>query len=84
MDDERRTERDHNSSPEPKIDQLASEIKRIGSKIIEKRWINHFLLYKSMEVFCCHGNQRLDPIIPKTLSSLSPDPMMLHMKFVQD
>ena len=37
-----------------------------------------------MEAFCCHGNQSLDPICPKTLCSLSPNPVMLHIKFDQD
>ena len=34
--------------------------------------------------FCCHGNQSYDPICPKTLCSLFPTPMMLHIKFDQD
>ena len=34
--------------------------------------------------FCCHGNQSFDPICPKTLCSLSPALMMLHIKFDQD
>ena len=34
--------------------------------------------------FCCHGNQSFDPIFPKTLGSLSPTPVMLHIKFDQD
>ena len=34
------------------------------------------LQYKSMGAFCCHGNQSLDPINPKTLSSLSPTQVM--------
>ena len=43
-----------------------------------------FSHYKSMGAFCCHGNQSFDPICPKTLCSLPPNPMMLHMKFDQD
>ena len=43
-----------------------------------------FSHYKSMGAFCCHGNQSFDPIFPKTLCSLSPNPLMLHMKFDQD
>ena len=39
--------------------------------------------YKSMGAFCCHGNQSFDPIWPKTLCSLSPTPVMLHIKFDQ-
>ena len=37
-----------------------------------------------MEAFCCHGNQSFDPVCPKTLCSLSPTPVMLHIKFDQD
>ena len=31
--------------------------------------------------FYCYGNQSFNLICPKTLSSLSPTPMMLHIKF---
>ena len=55
----------------------------IRSKTTEKRWRHHFPHYKSMGTFCCHGNQSFDPICPKTLCSLSPIPMMLHIKFDQ-
>ena len=37
-----------------------------------------------MGAFCCHGNQSFDPICIKTLCSLSPTPVMLHIKFDQD
>ena len=37
-----------------------------------------------MGAFCYHGNQSFDPICPKTLYSLSPTPLMLHIKFDQD
>ena len=37
-----------------------------------------------MGAFCCHGNQSFDPIYPKTLCSLFPTPVMLHIKFDQD
>ena len=37
-----------------------------------------------MGAFCCHRNQSFDPICPKTLCSLSPTPVMLHIKFDQD
>ena len=36
---------------------LPASIKRIGSKTTKKRWRHHFLHYKSMGAFCCHGNQ---------------------------
>ena len=62
---------------------LPASIKRIGSKTTEKRW-RHFPHYKSMGAFCWHGNQNFDPICPKTLSSLSLTPMMLHIKYDQN
>ena len=58
--------------------------KRIRSKTTEKRCRHHFPHYKSMGAFYCHGNQSCDPICPKTLCSLSPTPVMLHIKFDQD
>ena len=63
---------------------LPASIKRIGSKATEKRWRHHFPHYKSMGAFCCHGHQSFDPICFKTLCSLSPPPVMLHIKFDQD
>ena len=60
---------------------LPASIKKIGSKATEKRWRHHFPHYKSMEAFCCHGHQSFDPICLKTLCSLSPPPVMLHIKF---
>ena len=63
---------------------LPAIIKRIGSKTTEKRRRHHFPLYKTMGAFYCHGNQSFNPICPKTLGSLSPTPMMLHIKFDQD
>ena len=53
-------------------------------KPIEKRWKHGFPHYKSVGAFCCHGNQCFDPICPKTLCSLSPTLMMLHIKLDQD
>ena len=63
---------------------LPASIKRIRSKATEKRWRHHFPHYKSMGAVCCHGHQSFDPICLKTLCSLSPPPVMLHMKFDQD
>ena len=63
---------------------LPASIKRTGSKTTKKRWRHHFPHYKSTGAFCCHGNQSFDPICQKTLCSLSPTPMMLHIKFDQD
>ena len=62
---------------------LSASIKRIGSKTTDKRWRHCFPDYKSMGAFCCHGNQCFVPICPKTLCSLSPTPVMLHIIFDQ-
>ena len=59
-------------------------IKRIGSKATEKRWRHHFPHYKSVGSFCCHEHQSFDPVCLKTLCSLTPHPVMLHIKFDQD
>ena len=63
---------------------LPSSIKRIGSKATEKRWKHHFPHYKSMGALCCHGHQSFDQICLKTLCSLTPPPVMLHITFDQD
>ena len=63
---------------------LPARVNRIGSKATKKRWRHHFPHYKSMGAFCCHGHQSFDPICLKTLCSLSPPPVMLHIKFYQD
>ena len=63
---------------------LPASMKRIVSKATEKRWRHRFPHYKSMGPFYCHGNQSFDPICPKTLCSLFPTPVMLHIKFDQD
>ena len=63
---------------------LPASIKRIESKMTEKKWSHRFPHYKSMGAFCCHGNKSFDPNCPKTLCSLSPTPLMLHIKFDQD
>ena len=59
---------------------LPSSMKRIWSKAMEKRWRHHFPHYKSMGTFCCHGHQSFDPVCLKTLRSLSPPPVMLHIR----
>ena len=61
---------------------VTCKYKRIRSKATEKRWRHHFLHYRSMGAFCCHGHQSFDPICLKTLCSLSPPPEML-LKFDQ-
>ena len=79
-----RSSRNSNSSEISCMSSLSASIKRIGSKATEKRWRHHFPHYKSMGTFCCHGHQSFDPICLKTLCSLSPPPVMLHIKFDQD
>ena len=73
-----------NSSKILCMSSLPASIKKIRSKTTEKRWRHRFPHCKSMGAFCCHGNQSFDPICPKTLCSLSPTPVMLHIKFDQD
>ena len=63
---------------------VTCKYKKDGSKTTEKRWIHHFPHRKSMGAFCCYGHHSFDPICPKTLCSLSPTSMMLHIKFGQD
>ena len=63
---------------------VTASMKRIGSKTTKKRSRHRFPNYTSMGAFCCHGNQSFDSICPKTFSSLSPTPVMLHVKFDQD
>ena len=73
-----------NSSEILCMSSLPASIKRIRSKSTEKRWRHHFPHYKSMGALCCHGKQSFDLICPKILCSLSPTPMMLHIKLDQD
>ena len=63
---------------------VTCKYKKDRIKTTEKRWRNRFPLYKSMGTFCCHGYQSFDPICPKTVCSLSPTQVMLHIKFDQD
>ena len=70
-----------NSSEILCMSSLPASIKKIRSKTTEKRWRHRFSHYKSMGAFCGHGNQNFDLICPKTLCSLSPTPVMLHIKF---
>ena len=59
-------------------------IKRIGSKATKKMWRHHFPHCKSMGAFCCHEHQSFYPNWLKTLCSLSPPPVMIHINFDQD
>ena len=79
-----RSGRNSNSSEILCMSSLPASIKRIGSKTTEKRWRHHFPHYKSMGAFCCHAIQSFDLICPKTLCSIFPTPMMLHIQFDQD
>ena len=63
---------------------LPASTRRIGSKATQKRWRHHFPHYKSMGAFCYHGHHSFDPTCLKTLCSLSPIPVMLHIKFDQN
>ena len=76
-----RAGRNSNSSELSRMSSLPASMKRIGWKTGEKKWRNLFLHYSPMGAFCCHGNQSSDPIWPKTKWSLSPNPMMLQIKF---
>ena len=79
-----RTGQNSNSSKILCMSSLPASIKRIGLKATKKRWRHHFPHYRSMGVFCCHEHQSFDPIYLKTLCSLSPPPVMLHIKLDQD
>ena len=79
-----RSGRNSNSSEIYCMSSLPASTKRIGSIATEKRWRHHFPHYKSMGTFCCHGHQSFDPLCLKTLCSLSPPQVMLHIKFDQD
>ena len=51
-------------------------------KLLE--WWQDFSHLKSMGAMCCHGSSSSTPISLKTLCSLSPYLMMLHVKLDQD
>ena len=70
-----------NSSQLSCMSSLPASMKRVGWKTGEKKWRHRFLHYNPIGAFCCHGNQSSDPIWPKTKCSLSPNPMMLLIKF---
>ena len=63
---------------------VTCKYKKDRIKTTETRWRHCFPHYKSMGDFWCHGNQSFDPICPKTFCSLSPNPVMPHIKFDQD
>ena len=65
---------------------LPARLKKIRLKMKALSCPKHCPHYKPMGVldFGCRGNQSFDPICPKTLSSLSPIPIMLHTNFDRD
>ena len=63
---------------------LSATLMKIWSKMKMLSIKQHFPHYKSMGAIGCRGNQTSDLICPKTLYSLSPTPIMLHIKFDQD
>ena len=75
-----RSGRNSNSSEILCLSLLPVSKRRFRSKATEKRWRHHFTHYKSMGAFRYHGHQSFDPV----LCSLSPTPVMLHIKFYQD
>ena len=76
-----RAGRNSNSSELSCMSSLPASMKRIGCKTGEKKWRHRFLHYNPMGAFCCYGKESSDPIWPKTKCSLSPNPMMLQIKF---
>ena len=54
-----RSGRNSNSPEILCMSSLPASMKRIGSKITEKRWRHRFPHYKSMGDFCCHGTKVL-------------------------
>ena len=58
--------------------------KPVGIKNKGARVLKDFPHYNPMGAIGCHGNQSSDPIGSKTYCSLSPNPMMLQIKFGYD
>ena len=63
---------------------LPARIKKIQSKLKELEWSQGFPHYNPMGAIRSQGNQRFNPIWPKTVCIQSPTPMMLQMKFDYD
>ena len=70
-----------NSSKLSCMSSLPASIKKISSNTTKKKWQRCFLHNNPMEAICCHGNHSSHSICPKTLCSLSPNPMLLQTKF---
>ena len=51
---------------------------------IKSNWDIVFSIISQWGLSVANGNQSFDPVCPKTLCSLSPNPVMLHIKFDQD
>ena len=63
-------------------ERCSGELKRIGSKTTKKGGDIIFPIISQWD-FLLPWKQRFDPICPKSLCSLSPTPVMLHIKFDQ-
>ena len=63
---------------------LPASLNKVHSKVKVLAWRHRFPHYQLMGAFCCHGNKGFDWICPNCLCSLSPNPVMLHMKFDQN
>ena len=63
---------------------LPARMKKLQPKMKELAWSQYFPHYNHIGSICRHGNQRSDLILPKTLCSQFPTPMMLQMKFDYD
>ena len=63
---------------------LHASIKRIGSKATEKSGDTIFPIISQWGLSVAMETMSFDPISLKTLCSLSPPPVMLHIKFDQD
>ena len=63
---------------------LPASMTKIRSKMKSRSPRQLFPHYKSFGAFGCHRNQSFYPVHPKSLCSLSPTQMMLHIKFDQD
>ena len=76
--------RNSNSSVIFRISLLPASLKRIGSKATEKRWRHHFPHFSQWGLSVAMDTRVLIQSASKTLCSLSPPPVMLHIKFDQD
>ena len=66
------------------LSSLPANLTKIQLKMKSLSSEQHFPRYNSMGPVGCHGNQSFYLICAKTLCSLSPTPLTLHIKFDQD